>query len=187
MPSSGFAEDAMVVIERAVGLAPRGMLYRYIRANILDTIGRHREALREYEAVVAISPQFLPAVEKVEQMSSIFSYLPQWGGGPSPPDPDAPLRDPWAHHPSNQGYRAGKPHKRSCVSAVGCWCPKLRLSASIDRSGLRSPDSLDTNHHRAGRDAHRRAAAGRPAGAALRPSDLRAHRLRRGRRLLHAG
>ena len=137
MPS-GFAEDAMVVIERAVGLAPRGMLYRYIRANILDTIGRHREALREYEAVVAISPQFLPAVEKVEQMSSIFSYLPQWGGGPSPPDPDAPLRDPWAHHPSNQGYRAGKPHKRSCVSAVGCWCPKLRLSASIDRSGLRS-------------------------------------------------
>ena len=38
----------MVVIERAVGLAPRGMLYRYIRANILDTIGRHREALREF-------------------------------------------------------------------------------------------------------------------------------------------
>ena len=102
----------MVVIERAVGLAPRGVLYRYIRANILDTIGRHREALREYKAVVAISPQFLPAVEKVEQMSSIFSYLPQWGGGPSPPDPDAPLRDPWAHHPSNQGYRAGKPHDR---------------------------------------------------------------------------
>ena len=117
---SGFAEDAMVVIERAVGLAPRGMLYRYIRANILDTIGRHREALREYEAVVAISPQFLPAVEKVEQMSSIFSYLPQWGGGPSPPDPDAPLRDPWAHHPSNQGYRAGKPHDRSLLTA-GCW------------------------------------------------------------------
>ena len=109
----------MVVIERAVGLAPRGMLYRYIRANILDTIGRHREALREYEGVVAISPQFLPAVEKVEQMSSIFSYLPQWGGGPSPPDPDAPLRDPWAHHPSNQGYRAGKPHDRSLLTA-GC-------------------------------------------------------------------
>ena len=118
---SGFAEDAMVVIERAVGLAPRGMLYRYIRANILDTIGRHREALREYEAVVAISPQFLPAVEKVEQMSSIFSYLPQWGGGPSPPDPDAPLRDPWAHHPSNQGYRAGKPHdRRTSLLTVGC-------------------------------------------------------------------
>ena len=66
--SSGYPQDALVIIDRAVKLAPRGMLYRYIRATIYDALGnREREALAEYEAVVRITPLFEPALERIKQ------------------------------------------------------------------------------------------------------------------------
>lgn len=86
---AGHPEDALVLIDRAVELAPRGMLYRYIRATLYDAIGnREREALAEYEAVVKITPLFQPALERIKHhtiaslpypLSAVMEQLPWLG------------------------------------------------------------------------------------------------------------
>ncbi len=76
---AGHPEDALVLIDRAVELAPRGMLYRYIRATLYDIIpGRERDALAEYEAVVKITPLFQPALERIKHhtIATLIEALP---------------------------------------------------------------------------------------------------------------
>lgn len=86
---AGYPQDALVLIDRAVELAPRGMLYRYIRATLYDDIGnREREALAEYEAVLKITPLFQPALDRIKHhtiaalpypLSAVMEQLPWLG------------------------------------------------------------------------------------------------------------
>lgn len=76
---AGHVHDALVLLDQAVALAPRGMLYRYIRATLYDAVGnRKAEALAEYKRVKEITPQFVPVAEQIKRhtISTLVDGLP---------------------------------------------------------------------------------------------------------------
>ena len=58
---AGELADAVTAIDRAVALSPKGVLYLYIRGEILTEVGRYDDALEDYDTALIISPKFLAA------------------------------------------------------------------------------------------------------------------------------
>lgn len=52
-------DGAVEVIDRAVALAPNGVLYLYIRGEICFELGRYDQALKDFQAALMISPKFI--------------------------------------------------------------------------------------------------------------------------------